>query len=475
MGPRLFWTVVLGGALASAVGGCAPDLALSPEATTGGGGSGGTTSTPTTTGTGGSGGGGTDGGVALWASSITGSGDEIPRALGRQGSQLVLALEITGSLDLDGVSSAGATDVAWVRLTEGGTPVSAVRLGGTNPQRAHGLASDGSGFGLLAGDFSGSIGAGAKQANSNGGLDGYVAKLDSSGAALWIRNLGGEGSDTCAAVTVDSSGNVIVAGSFTGSLDAGTTSAGGEDAFVAKLLQNGTVSWIVPFGDAKSQRARAVAVDALGDIFVLADFDGVVELDGTQLTSAGETDIALLKLDGTGALLWAKSFGTAGADAAGRLVLDGGEVVFTGSLADDLDLGTGVVAGQAFVARLDEDGNTLQSRGLSSEQPFSLDAVAVDGQGNTVLAGAFSGALDVGPEVLQSAGGEDAFVVKLGASGSVHWSHSFGGPDAERATAVAITGSAIVVAGTFLGEITLGNDTLGPSQGEDFFLLALTP
>ena len=476
MGLRLPSVAALSAAVAAFVGGCAPDLRLSPEPGSGGSGGGAVTSSSSTTGTAGAGGEDSNSGEPLWASWITGSGDETARALHRQGNQLILAAEFTGSLDVGGLASAGSTDVAWVRLTEGGTPVQAARLGGLNPQRVHALFTDSAGASLVAGDFSGSVGGGTKQANTSGGLDGYVARLDGSGAAIWIRSLGGTGHDTCAAVGADAMGNVLVAGSFTGSLNADTTSAGGEDAFVAKLSATGAVSWIVPLGDGKSQRARAIVVDGSGNAVVLAEIEGTMEIGATLLASQGQTDIALLKLDESGTLLWARRFGTAGADTASRLLLDqDGNILVTGSFAGSLDLGSGPISGQAFVAKLDPEGNPVHSRGFASEDPFSLDAIAVDSKGATVVTGTFSGKLDVGPEVLESAGGEDLFVVKMSPAWEVEWARAHGGPDAERAAAIVIAGNSVIVAGSFLGETVLGTEALGPSQGEDLFLLALKP
>jgi hypothetical protein len=462
--------------LVTAAVGCAPDLTLGPAA--GNGGSGGTVTTGTTMSTGGSGGGGNDGGMPVWAASLAGDGDETPRLLQRaDGGELLVAAEITGTLGIDDLASAGATDVALVRFTETGKPIAAVRLGGLNPQRVHALARDNAGSTILAGDFSGSITAGAKQANSNGGQDGYVVKLDGSGGVTWIRNFGGMGHDTCAGVAADSKGNIVTAGTFTGTLDANVSSAGGEDLFVMKLAPGGAPSWTVPIGDIHDQRGRAVAVAKDDSIVVLAEFKGTPLIDGNEVLNHGGTDILLLELDKNGGVLWAKSFGTAGDDSAAKLVLDDlGGIVILGSLASALDLGDGAISGQAFIAKFDAKGDLVYSRGFASADPFSVSDIALDTESNVLVAGDFSGSLDVGPEILESAGGQDAFVVKLTAGGDFRWARSFGGADSERATAVAAGKSGMVlVAGSFFGSTMLGEDALGPTQGEDLFLVALTP
>lgn len=463
------------GALVGWLPACAPDLTLGKQTGTGAGGAGATTGT-------GAGGAGDGGGSVLWATTVAGDGDETPRSV-RWASvgELVLGVEFTGTFDVDTLSSVGDADVAVARMSQAGKPISATRLGGPSPQRVGALAVDDAGSIYLAGDFSGSIFAGVKQANSVGGRDGYVARLDGAGNVLWIHGFGGLGHDLAASVAAQDAGSLFVVGTFTGELNLdpglGPLSAGGEDAFVAKLKADGTPDWTVPIGDPLAQRAASVVETNGGHAVVLAEVAGSPSLGGTPLATAGGVDILLAELDGAGGVVWAKTFGTAGDDRAGKLAVDAaGNLVFTGSLAGAYDFGGGAVAGQAFVARVSPEGAFVASRGFESSSPLSIADVAVDGAGNILLAGEFSGAFDAGPTALANAGGEDAFVMKLSPGAEVLWARAFGGPDTERATAVtAADADAVVVTGTFLGSTTFGSTSLGPSSGTDLFLLALTP
>lgn len=460
---------------------CAPDLTLGTLPATGGGGTGGTGAGGTGAGTsttGSGAGGGSDGGEVEWAITVAGSGDEIPRALLRTPSgEIIVAVEITGSIDVDNLSSAGATDIATVRFGTTGMPVAATGLGGLSPQSVKALAPDSGGATLVTGDFSGSISGGAKQANSNGGLDGYVAQLDGQDLVTWIRGFGGPGHDTCAGVLVNTAGQLTVAGTFTGSLESGPASAGGEDVFVTRLAFDGTPLWTKAFGDAAAQRARALGAAPDDHVVLLAEIAGTPILDGSPLTTAGGTDLLVAELDDTGTLVWAKVFGTAGDDLAGELAVDpAGNIIFTGTFAGAYDFGGGAVPGQGFVAKLDPTGSHLASRGFISKETLSLEDVALDETGNILIAGAFSGELDVGPTTLASAGAEDVFVVKLAPDGGLSWARSFGGQEAEHATAVTTGESgAVMVTGFFAGSAMLGGEALGPSQGEDLFLMRLTP
>ena len=124
--------------LGVALCGCAPDLRLGPSSgTDGGGASGAGGSTTTSSSAAGSGGtsmsgggsGGVDnGGVPIWATSLAGDGDETPRAIVQNSAgEILVAAEMTGSLDVSNLVSAGSTDVALVRFSGIGKAI-ALRL-----------------------------------------------------------------------------------------------------------------------------------------------------------------------------------------------------------------------------------------------------------------------------------------------------------------------------------------------------------
>jgi len=95
--------------------------------------------------------------------------------------------------------------------------------------------------------------------------------------------------------------------------------------------------------------------------------------------------------------------------------------------------------------------------------PLELQtAVAIDNEGNQVLAGSFAGRLQVAGTELVSAGDTDIFVVKTDKAGTPLFPpQRFGGVGMDFATGVAIdAGGVVVVAGTFQGQATFGQKTL---------------
>ena len=109
----------------------------------------------------------------------------------------------------------------------------------------------------------------------------------------------------------------------------------------------------------------------------MGSFQGTADFDpgaGTfNLTSAGDYDIFISKLDSSGNFVWAKSLGGTGYDVSYGIALDsGGNVYTTGSFSGtvDFDPGAGTFnltsagTGDIFVSKLDSNGNFVWARSL---------------------------------------------------------------------------------------------------------------
>jgi hypothetical protein len=104
------------------------------------------------------------------------------------------------------------------------------------------------------------------------------------------------------AIAVDNSGNVLISGNFTGTVDFGggpLASAGngneGEDVYLVKFDNDGNHLWSKRFGDALAQGCYDVAADTSGNALVTGLFYGTVDFGNGPLVSAGSRDIFIAK------------------------------------------------------------------------------------------------------------------------------------------------------------------------------------
>jgi len=288
------------------------------------------------------------GGLYIWSSRFGDSDVQYATgvAAAESSGNVMVAGDFLGSVDFGGgpLTSAGARDVFLVKFGPTGTHYWSKRFGDAANQYTAGIAVDPVGNVAIAGTNEGTIDLGGGPFVSVGDDDIFLAKFNAGGTHLWSRSLRFPDYHTAGGVVFDPSGNVILAGSFEGSVNLGggtLMSAGLDDIFVAKFDPSGTHVWSKRFGDAGGQGARDVAVDPAGNVLVTGGFDSTVNFGGGVLTSAGEADILVAKLDPTGRHLWSKSFGDAerqagcgvAADAAGNVVIVGqfnGTVCFGG-------------------------------------------------------------------------------------------------------------------------------------------------
>jgi hypothetical protein len=356
-------------------------------------------------------------------------------------------------------------------------------FGSTGSDQAYKVAVDGSGNVIVTGFFSGTVNFGGGGLVSAGNGDVFVAKYSPDGTHLWSKRFGGAGGETGYAVAVDGNGDVVVTGSFTGTVDfggGGLVSAGSSDIFVAKYSgMDGSYLWSKRFGSTTNDEGRAVAVDSGGNVVVTGGFSGTVNFGGTDLTSAGALDIFIAKFSGTdGSHVWSKGFGSATSDEALGLAVDGSSnVVVTGFFSGTVNFGGSDLTNTGFdifIAKFfGTDGSHVWSKGFGGATTDEGLGVAVDGSSNVVVTGFFTGTVDFGGGGLTSLNGSsDIFLIKLsGTDGSHLWSKGLGSLSSDQGNGVAVDGSGnVVVIGTILGTVNFGGGYRTGGGSQDIFV-----
>lgn len=269
----------------------------------------------------------------------------------------------------------------------------ALGLGASDWDHVSALTSDANGNVYAIGYFSGTADFDPSGATfnltSNGNSDIFIQKLSPTGSLIWAQNYGGNSRDIGSSVLVDFQGNIVVSGHFQetvnfnplGSTSQNRTSAGNYDGFVMKLNANGEFIWIQQFGGTDLEVVNDLAEGQNGDLFMDGVFRGTADFDPSastfNLTSNGSNDAYVARLNSNGDLLWASSFGSPGVDAA--------------------------------------------------------TSIAVDPQGNVYAGLEFNSTVDFDPSSggtanLTSNGGADCAVLKLNESGNYIWARSWGSP-----------------------------------------------
>jgi len=391
----------------------------------------------------------------------------------------------------------GGTDLFVAKLKPNGTPPPIDNVvtwgfgfGGAQDDRAFGIAIGMSNDAFVTGHFRGELNFTNIPSNAlstAGDFDIFVAKLNTNGVHQWSKRFGDTSDQFGYKVAVDSQDNVVLFGSFSGSVNFGgndlDATDGGPDLFVAKLDTDGTHIWSKRFGDAAIETAFDVAVDSSDGILLTGGFEGTVDFGATALSTAGASDIYIVKLDNDGNEVWAQRFGDGASQQGIAIDVDNDDnVLATGEFGGTVDFGGNMLSTSAgdrnvYVVKLDGGGQALVSRsyGTTAGDQFPRE-IACDVVGNIIVVGAFADELDFGGDPLASSEALDMFVAKLASDLTHLWSDRFGGAGDQFANGVDTAPNGdVLFTGTFENDLTIVSDTHPNQGGEDIFIARFEP
>jgi hypothetical protein len=285
----------------------------------------------------------------------------------------------------------------------------------------------------------------------------------------------------------DSSGTTavfsLVAGANRTDLDAGLLGAAAPFGF-AFNVGNATAG----------QSVQKLAVDAAGNTYIAANFQGTVDFDPGpgvfNLTSSGSSSNALIaKYTGAGALLWTRRVSTNAINSLAAAA--DGSVYLTGyySASGDFDPGPGVInlvyaGGNAdlYLAKLDALGNIAWVKGIGGTGYDVGRGLAVAPNGDAVVTGSFQTTVDFDPgdgvANLTSGGYSDIFVARYSPTGALVWCDGMNGPNSDDGYDVAVSPDGNICAtGEFSGTVDFnpgsGTNSLTTGSYQDAFVVKL--
>jgi hypothetical protein len=225
--------------------------------------------------------------------------------------------------------------------------------------------------------------------------------------ANWMRTYGGSGSDWAYFVQQTKDEGYIVSGET-------ALGSGGDDAWVMKLDSLGNVTWQKTYGGTRNDYAWSVQQTA---------DEGYIITGQTTSFGVGNSDIWLLKLNGTGDIAWQKTYGGTSNDYAWSVQQTADE----GYIIAGQTTSFGAGEGDAWVMKLDSLGNVTWQKtygGSGDDRALSIHQTADEGY------------IIVGETYSFGSGDCDAWVMKLDSLGNVTWQKTYGGSKYDAAWSV---------------------------------------
>jgi len=237
--------------------------------------------------------------------------------------------------------------------------------------------------------------------------------------------------------------------------------------------------------DVRYERIQTIATDSDGNVFVVGEFPETVDFDPGpgvfELTPTGSTDYFISKFDPDGNFLWAGNMGgreswcdimSLHADQSGNVLLTGqiwgtvdldpgpGEFEYTAALPNASQRSSRLQSSDAFLAKIDPDGNLIWAVGWGANYTEVAMSVAVDIEGNSFVTGGFWTTVDFDPgsgeEVhtatpvsaeeeekygeggLMGDGNADVYLSKFDPDGNFLWARTWGASKNDRGKNVVV-------------------------------------
>jgi hypothetical protein len=411
-------------------------------------------------------------------------------------------------------------DVFIAKYSSAGAVVWAAQIASASVAVGQGIATDTSGNVFVTGYYDAALTlyntggtTGATLTNASATNDVFIAKYTSAGAVVWATRIASVSSgDVGQGIATDTSDNVFVTGYYYGALTlyntGGTTgatlssTAGGNNCFIAKYSSAGAVVWAARIASASGTVGYGIVTDTSGNVFVTGQYDAALTLyntggtTGATLTNAGGNDCFVAKYTSAGAVSWATRIASASGDAGNAIATDAsGNVFVTGYYMSVVTLyNTGGTSGAAlsftggqdcFVAKYSSAGAVVWATRIAgtTTSTDTGQGIATDASGNVFVTGQYGAAVTLyntggtTGATLPFTGGSDCFVAKYTSAGAVIWATRIASGSGDLGNAITTdTSGNVFVTGYYNAALTMYNTggtsgaTLPFTGGSDVFI-----
>ncbi|GGG39504.1 hypothetical protein GCM10011414_06110 [Croceivirga lutea] len=360
---------------------------------------------------------------------IGGSGDDTPRSIISTSDGGFAVFGFTNSIDQDLSTKNLAVNDYWLlKFDAAGKLQWQKTYGGSRDDKGQAVVQTSDGGYAITGYAQSSDG---DASNNEGFHDNWILKLDGSGNILWEKSFGFSGHDHSYDLLETIDGGLFFSGFLDvtssngeGATEKSSLAAHGVGEFWGtKVNVAGELEWRKYFGGTNNDRAYA-AVHGHDGGYVMAGFTESDDFDISN--SKGSYDFWVVKIDKNGALEWEQSFGGTGIDQAQDIskTIDGGYLIVGNTFSEDVQVTTNYGVSDIWVVKIDGVGNLLWQKSFGGSGFDAAHSIKPSKDGGFLVAGnskSFDG------DATQNFGENDFWVFKINQDGQLLWQQSIGG------------------------------------------------
>ncbi|MEW5677492.1 T9SS type A sorting domain-containing protein [Flavobacterium enshiense] len=199
--------------------------------------------------------------------------------------------------------------------------------------------------------------------------------------------------------------------------------------------QSPTIQWQRAYGGSGNDYAQSIKQTPDGGYIFAGSTSSI---DGDITNNTGSTNVWVVKTNNAGDILWNKTFGgSSGAWTSNIELTNDGGYIFAGvTNSNDGSFTGNHGGGDVYVVKLDSAGEIIWQNllgGTNDDYAYNIKQTPDGGYIFVGLSDSNDGNLT------ENNGGEDYWIVKLNANGTIQWQKSYGGSNIDRAQTVTLT------------------------------------
>jgi len=412
-------------------------------------------------------------GEVEWQKTFGGTGDDIARGIIETTDGGYAVIGYTNSIDGDITDKQLQENDFWVlKLDTDGKIQWQKTYGGSGDDQGRAIIQTFDGGYAITGPSKSADGDGS---NNEGQHDHWVVKLDAQGNILWEKSHGFSGHDHSRSILQTNDGGYFIGGYLDVTASGGlgnetiTTKHGVGEFWAQKLDATGNLEWRRYFGGTNNDRIFKVLQAHDGNFLLI----GSSESEDFDINNGnGSYDVWVIKIDTKGNMLWEKSFGGSGIDNGHSAVKtnDGNYIIAGAAISNDGDISNNKGNSDVWAIKIDDNGNMLWEKsfgGSGFDAAFAI-AKSVRSFDSYVIAG--NSKSSNGDTTLNN-GENDFWVFKIDNSGKLLFEKSLGGSGLDFAYGVVETSDQKIVV---VGETeSTDKDITSNHGGKDIWIVKI--
>jgi hypothetical protein len=303
-------------------------------------------------------------------------------------------------------------------------------------QKVYGGSSDDRGYDIILSNdnnmviFGSSKSADGDVSSNAGSNDFWIAKISNSGAIIWEKSLGYNGSDNGYSViqTIDNGYLLLGVLDVTASDGEGNNRISsyrhaGGDYWAVKLDSNGILEWSRYFGGNFTDTSYATCQTQGGDYIIIGSSDSN-DIDISN--NKGTYDFWIIKISSEGNLIWEKSYGGSEIDEALDITptTDGNFIVCGNTRSNNIDVSSNNGAADIWILKITPNGEILWEKTYGGNSFEAAKSVHQTTDNGFIIAG---NSRSDNNDLTKNNGQNDGWIFKINQDGILQWQTSIGG------------------------------------------------